>query len=713
MVRFGARFVSETQTKKHAERYVAYEELKVLLTAASRLGEGSKSVVGARHFEHGLLGAMRSGLCDQGSVWVFVGVSETEAEQLLECLWSRNWTRLLSWQQQSYAGALQAFDVALACEYDKVAQHYQGELDMLEESWAHHLAEEWPRSSSVEEASLKRSLCRRYYDGDELRDFGGWNAWALRKITKKRDKIFWREPPLKDPVCASVEVVELRESARVSTAQRAIVGEYAALFCEGDVLEAQNELKAYGKSVAAEGYSSEAVRLGYRSGVAAVLAVWVLWDCIEVVGGMSMESVASKPAWPVFRACGELVAWHWMWGLCLEVWAKHRVNVDFLFDSEPSPNAYEVYDEAAVETIVLLALLLVYYKATYKDGLPACVTAYLDPKLLAAYAPAVAACFAGYRLCVPWARRKHLWHSLSRVVAAPCVEVKFVDTYVADVLGSMVKIWLDALWAVCFFGTGDFVLSWNKRKETSLLPQCAESIVYERLLAPVVCLLPVWFRFAQCLRKHRDLGTDRSNKIHLLNATKYALSMLVSLSSALKIGVWSENFSALWLGIFCLSSFYSWAWDVVKDWGVRAWTDVRRGRRLYPADWWYQLAVLVDAGGRFVWLATLVPPWGFAKRLDDYVPEWLVQLLAITELARRCLWSLFRLEYEHCDNAFHNRPKGAPVPVHFKLPKPPQRPGSRIQTTLETAAVAALVLTLLVRIGVRGAPPRRRLHSLL
>ena len=78
------------------------------------------------------------------------------------------------------------------------------------------------------------------------------------------------------------------------------------------------------------------LRFGYRAGVAATLAVWVMWDCVEVVNSVhkkvSHDSVAAKAAWPLFRACGVLLAWHWLWGLSLWVWNRFRVNAPFLFD---------------------------------------------------------------------------------------------------------------------------------------------------------------------------------------------------------------------------------------------------------------------------------------------------------------------------------------------------------------------------------------------
>lgn len=740
MVKFGEK-LEESKQGKWAHHYADYAKLKEVLEAAQRAHERREEVVGSFNFggSHGLLDALKDKNSVVKSPMLTKGLTSSERERLI-ALYMGDLSRSLR-QETSYAALLQQFDVMIALEFEKVERHYREQVELMNLKWAHHTREDLsaafrrrrsisydeeehhqtpPPSSSehhqlrrrssstlpamteVEKSSLKRALSHLFDDAIELRDFSTWNCTALSKICKKRDKLFGKEPSIRKAVCGSKEVLALQSASEVRKVTEEIRQEFAEYFCDGDTAEADWQLREYCQDPWSFEYSRDAMRLGYRAGVAAMLAVWVLWDCVEVVDGKgshTKESVASKPAWPVFRLCGELVAWHWMWGLSLQVWSEHRVNVDFLFDSEDrSPAAYEVYDEAAMETIVLLTMLLVYYKATYHRGLPTCVTNYVAPSTVAAYAPLATLAFAVYRLLTPWSRRKHLWHSLGRVFVAPCVPVKFVDTYVADVLSSMVKVVQDALWAVCYFGTGDFTATKGPR---TLLQSCSGSVVMTRLVTPAVCLFPVWLRFAQCLKKHHDLGDDSARtKIHLANAAKYALSMLVSLSSALR----EEAITRLWLFVFCVSSAYSWAWDVGVDWGVPSLYDHKRAR-LYPHKWWYYCALVLDFGGRFVWLATLIPPSALAKRLELYIPEYLVPMLALAELSRRCLWGLFRLEHEHVSNAFRNRPDGQFVPSHFRRAPPSEKreSTSRAQAYIETLAIATLVITLLYRVSVTAS----------
>ena len=52
---------------------------------------------------------------------------------------------------------------------------------------------------------------------------------------------------------------------------------------------------------------------------------------------------------------------------------------------------------------------------------------------------------------------------------------------------------------------------------------------YANILIPLLTLLPLWFRFNQCLRRYTDTGKRFP---HLANACKYALSQTVTLFGA-------------------------------------------------------------------------------------------------------------------------------------------------------------------------------------
>ena len=99
------------------------------------------------------------------------------------------------------------------------------------------------------------------------------------------------------------------------------------------------------------------------------------------------------------------------------------MNAQFLFDvvdtpRQPAPTASDVFDECILETNVLLGLLLVYYKSTYRGGLPKFLHDQSPSRLLPVVAPLLLIVFVMSRLVFPWQRRRPMWGCLARIVRA-------------------------------------------------------------------------------------------------------------------------------------------------------------------------------------------------------------------------------------------------------------------------------------------------------
>ena len=71
-----------------------------------------------------------------------------------------------------------------------------------------------------------------------------------------------------------------------------------------------------------------------------------------------------RAAFPVFRACGGLLLWHWCWGLSVYIWSRYRVNYIFLFDFDPRlvDTPVTIFNDCVDETLVFLVCMLLYYK---------------------------------------------------------------------------------------------------------------------------------------------------------------------------------------------------------------------------------------------------------------------------------------------------------------------------------------------------------------
>jgi len=134
-----------------------------------------------------------------------------------------------------------------------------------------------------------------------------------------------------------------------------------------------------------------------------------------------------------------------------------------------------------------------------------------------------------WRLVFPRRTRRPMWAAIARVVTAPVTSPIFFHTYVADVFTSMVKVFLDILWTLCFILSGDFLLPGSVLNEQNGLHLWQSSTWYKRIAVPLLCLFPLWIRLMQCLRRYWDTGKRMPN---LANAFKYSMAQTVTLFGA-------------------------------------------------------------------------------------------------------------------------------------------------------------------------------------
>mmetsp|Transcript_54494 Transcript_54494/g.108174 ORF Transcript_54494/g.108174 Transcript_54494/m.108174 type:complete len:534 (-) Transcript_54494:149-1750(-) len=272
------------------------------------------------------------------------------------------------------------------------------------------------------------------------------------------------------------------------------------------------------------------------------------------------------------------------------------------------------------------------------------------------------------------ASHRFLFGEVLATVLAPWHSPTFLRTFIADVLCSMPKLFMDLLFSGCLYYTGDF--------EGGLTGQCSVkgSRAYG-LAADVLAVLPFFLRLCQSLRGvldnlRRDTGKDatpRATRKHLLNSTKYAASIsLVVVSIAKGNAPPAESTQGLdqaWLLLSVGCTAFNFFWDVAVDWAVteiswprpgvgdseeeesasspssrlaRALNTVPAGR-CYPA-WVYAAAVVFNGLARFGWAVYVSPR-------QTVVAQHTILLLAALELTRRGVWSVLRVELEYAKSA--------------------------------------------------------------
>lgn len=495
--------------------------------------------------------------------------------------------------------------------------------------------------------SVKRDLTHLYRTGKLLSNFAHLNCSGFVKIIKKFNKTF---PEKKGSFSQIINDKMVNEGVEVDLLCERIEKMYMKWFRIGNLREAQIDL------LPKKGDGLEMdwgqLHLGFRMGMCSVLMLWVCWDCIWGLVQHGKSTIGGRSAFPVFRGCGGLLLLHWFWGISVWVWKRYRINYIYLFDFNPGlvASPFGIMQDVVDETLVFLVLMLLYYKAGAGD-IPLVVPPGVYPLLLVFYAVKT--------LVFPLQKRIPLWRSIWKVVTTPLSSPSFFQTYIADVFTSMVKVFQDLVWIICFVANGDF-------SENASF-QWKSSFWYKNVTIPLVCLLPLWFRLNQCLRKYIDTKKRCPN---LANAFKYALSQTVTLFGAFhplyQIRHSSQRgqkvFQFFWLGLFITSSLYSFFWDVYIDWGLGDWQHgFLTERRMFPNRFYYYLVIALDLFLRFMWVNTLVPP---SSGASFEVPEYLSFLTMFLELLRRTLWAFFRLENEHRQNTNKYRRTDF-VPLHF------------------------------------------------
>ncbi|MCJ1366669.1 protein-ER retention protein [Acarospora aff. strigata] len=235
---------------------------------------------------------------------------------------------------------------------------------------------------------------------------------------------------------------------------------------------------------------------------------------------------------------------------------------------------------------------------------------------------------------------------------------KFGDILLADVLTSYAKVLGDLFVAFCMFVS-------PSRSSTDRPDRgCGGQYV-----VPLIISIPSLIRLRQCLiefvrvrktnQKRGGVGSSGWGGQHLANALKYASAFPVVILSALqrgydpsKIGMSEAGLFRLWLFFVFLNSFYSFYWDVAKDWDLSLFSSsqernnpehqwgLRRHTHFHAKEMYYG-AIVIDLMLRCTWSFKLSPHLDHFNDLEGGI--FIMELL---EVFRRWMWIFFRVETE-------------------------------------------------------------------
>lgn len=172
-------------------------------------------------------------------------------------------------------------------------------------------------------------------------------------------------------------------------------------------------------------------------------------------------------------------------------------------------------------------------------------------------------------------------------------------------------------------------------------PYCNSS--HSRLLGFFSTLPGIW-RALQCMRRYAD---TRNAFPHLANGGKYLCTILYYMTLSLWRVHKTSELKAVFITFATINAVYCTFWDLIMDWSLMdpyAKHRFLRDRLGYRQIWLYYLAIVVDPILRFNWIFYAI----FAN--DVQHSALLSFFISLSEVGRRGLWMLFRVENEHCTN---------------------------------------------------------------
>ncbi|KAL9594994.1 MAG: hypothetical protein Q9219_006722 [cf. Caloplaca sp. 3 TL-2023] len=240
-------------------------------------------------------------------------------------------------------------------------------------------------------------------------------------------------------------------------------------------------------------------------------------------------------------------------------------------------------------------------------------------------------------------------YSNYRLLLAGIYPVEFRDFFLGDMYCSQTYAMGNLELFFCLYAN-----HWNKPS------QCNST--HSRLLGFFSALPGVW-RALQCLRRYYD---TRNAFPHLVNCGKYTFTILCYMSLSLYRIDQTLQLKAFFIACAAVNSVYCSVWDLAMDWSLGnpyAEKPFLREVLGYKSPWAYYTAMALDPILRFNWIFYVI----FGKNLQH--SALLSFLVSLSEILRRAMWTLFRVENEHCTNVGRFR-ASRDVPLPYDIPSP-------------------------------------------
>ncbi|ODM20836.1 hypothetical protein SI65_03889 [Aspergillus cristatus] len=491
---------------------------------------------------------------------------------------------------------------------------------------------------------LKHALQEFYRGLELLKGYAYLNRTAFRKINKKYDKTVQARPTLRY-MSEKVNKAWFVQSEVTENLMVATEDLYARYFERGNRKLAVSKLRRIDKK--SGDYSSNT----FRSGL--LLMAGILFGIQSLVYvGQHMSSkdptLHVHTSYLLQQIYGGyfLVVFHFLlFALVCMVWTKAKINHVFIFEFD-TRHALEWRQLLEIPCFFLFLLGLFMWLN------------FLTVNAMYIYWPVVLVGLTLIILFLPFRvlyHRSRQWWAYSnwRLALAGLYPVEFRDFFLGDMYCSQTYAMGNIELFFCLYA-----------RHWSDPPQCNSS--HSRLLGFFQCLPAVWRAF-QCLRRYAD---TRNMFPHMMNFGKYIFSVLYYATLSMYRIQRIQRFEATFITFALLNAVYTSVWDLAMDWSLGnpyAKHPLLREVLAFRQVWVYYVAMVLDVIIRFNWIFYAI----FAHDLQHSAV--LSFVISFSEVCRRGVWTIFRVENEHCTNVLLFR-ASRDTPLPYDLPNPPEEP---------------------------------------